>query len=332
MTRLLSFAALAIGLSAGAACAEAADCGDLTIAEMTWGSAGLAAHLDKIVLEEGYGCQVTLVPGDTMPTFTSMNERGEPDLAPEMWVDGVRTALEKAASEGRLIQTVALLSDGGVEGWWIPKFLADANPKIRTVQDALKYPDLFPASDNGRKGAITNCPTGWNCHVTTENLYRALNAEERGFQLVQTRSAAELDGSIAKAFEEKTGWLGYYWAPTATLGKYDMVKLSFNVPHDNMEWNRCTAIPGCEHPKANAYPVSDVQTVVTRRFADEAGVAMEYVQTRTWDNQTVGKVLAWMDEEQATSEDGAKYFLRTYPDIWTKWVPPHVAKKIKASL
>ncbi|MGG2476329.1 glycine betaine ABC transporter substrate-binding protein, partial [Rhizobium sp. BR5] len=25
--------------------------------------------------------------------------------------------------------------------------------------------------------------------------------------------------------EKKQGWLGYYWSPTAILGKYDMVKL-----------------------------------------------------------------------------------------------------------
>ena len=35
-------------------------------------------------------------------------------------------------------------------------------------------------------------------------------------------SAAGLDGSIAKAYENKEPWLGYYWAPTAILGKYPM--------------------------------------------------------------------------------------------------------------
>ena len=55
---------------------------------MNWASAGVAAYVDKIILENGYGCNVTVVTGDTMPTFASMNEKGQPDMAPEFWVKG----------------------------------------------------------------------------------------------------------------------------------------------------------------------------------------------------------------------------------------------------
>ena len=60
-----------------------AKCGDITIANMNWASANFMAEVDKVILEEGYGCNVELVPGSTMPTFTSMQEKGEPDIAPE---------------------------------------------------------------------------------------------------------------------------------------------------------------------------------------------------------------------------------------------------------
>ena len=35
--------------------ASFASCGSLTMAEMNWASAELMAHVDKIILEEGYG-------------------------------------------------------------------------------------------------------------------------------------------------------------------------------------------------------------------------------------------------------------------------------------
>ena len=133
MKKLLASAVFATGLYAFAGSAQA-DCGTVSIAEMNWASAGVAANVDKIILEKGYGCSVDLVTGDTMPTFTSMNEKGQPDVAPELWVNAVRTALDKAVGEGRLIEAAPLLSDGGVEGWWIPKFLSDAHPDIETVQ------------------------------------------------------------------------------------------------------------------------------------------------------------------------------------------------------
>jgi len=101
-----------------------------------------------------------------------------------------------------------------------------------------------------------------------------------GFDLVDTGSAAGLDGSIANAFERETGWLGYYWAPTAILGKYEMVKLSFGVENDKADWDACTAVPDCPDPKVNAYPTSDVYTVVTKAFSEKAGVAMDYMKTR----------------------------------------------------
>ena len=56
------------------------------------------------------------------------------------------------------------------------------------------------------------------------------------------------------------------------------------------------------------------------------------LQTAVGDARTVGKVLAWMDANQGTNEDAAKYFLETYPDMWTKWVSPEVAEKVRAAL
>jgi len=332
MKKLFASTILAAALYALPGAAQAAECGEVTIAEMNWASAGVAAHVDKIILEAGYGCDVTLVTGDTMPTFTSMNEKGEPDVAPEMWVNTAREVLEKAVAEGRLLQLAPILSDGGVEGWWIPKFIADANPEIKTVQQALEHPELFPAPEDPSKGAVINCPAGWSCQISTANLYRALGAKEKGFELIDTGSAAGLDGSIASAFEKKIGWLGYYWAPTAILGKYEMVKLSFGVAHDKAEWDSCTAVADCAAPKVNPYPVSDVFTVVTQSFAEKNPIAIDYFKTRQWDNQTVGQVLAWMDDNQAPNEDAAKHFLATFPDLWMSWVGPDVAAKVKAAL
>lgn len=46
-------------------------------------------------MENGYDCTVNVVSGDTTPTFTSMNEKGQPDMAPEMWVNTLGTPTRK---------------------------------------------------------------------------------------------------------------------------------------------------------------------------------------------------------------------------------------------
>ncbi|PSJ63023.1 ABC transporter substrate-binding protein [Pseudaminobacter soli (ex Li et al. 2025)] len=331
MKHLLASTALALGLLAMGGAANAAECGTVTIANMNWQSAEVLANIDKLILNAGYGCDAQLVVGDTVPTLTSMTEKGQPDIAPEGWVDLLPEVVERGIADKKLVSTVEALSDGGVQGWWIPKYIADAHPDIKTIDDALKHPELFPAPEDSSKGAVYNGPQGWGGTLVTTQLFKAYEGEKAGFVLVDTGSAAGLDGSIAKAYERKEGWMGYYWEPTALLGKYEMVKLEYGVPHDAAEWKRCNTVADCPDPKRNAWPKDRVETLVTTGFADRAGPAMDYLKTRSWPNATVNKLLAWMTDNQATGEEGAKHFIKTGEDIWTKWVSPEVAEKVKAA-
>lgn len=332
MTQKVALLASTLGLLALGAPADAAEtCGEVSIAEMNWASAGLAAWVDKIILEEGYGCTVSLVTGDTMPTFTSMSEKAEPDMAPELWVNAVREPLDAAVAEGKLIIAAQILADGGVEGIWVPTKLAQEHG-IRTLDDALAHPELFPGAEDAAKGAFFGCPSGWACQHIARNQFLGAKAGEKGFVLVDPGSAAGLDGSIAKAFAREEGWLGYYWAPTAILGKYDMTRLDLQAEYDKTRWDSCMVKADCADPQVTEWPSSDVYTVVTSAFAQKAGVAMDYVRARAWTNETVNRMLAWMGDNQATNEDGAYYFLENNADLWGKWVSPEVAAKIKAAL
>ncbi len=332
MKKLLATTFLAAGLLGLGSAASAAECGDVTIANMNWQSAEVLANIDKFILTEGYGCNAELVVGDTVPTITSMIEKGEPDIAPEGWVDLLPDVVNRGLEEGKIVGAALALSDGGVQGWWMPKYIADEHPDIKMIDDVLKHPELFPDPEDPSKGAIYNGPQGWGGTVVTTQLYKAYDAEKAGFTLVDTGSAAGLDGSIAKAYERKEGWVGYYWAPTALLGKYEMVKLDHGVPADPAEWKRCNTVADCPDPKKNDWPKDKVQTLVTKEFADRAGPVMDYLNTRAWQNDVVNELMAWMTDNQASGEEGAKHFLEENEEIWTKWVSPEVAEKVKAAL
>ena len=335
MKRLLATSILATGaavIGSSAALAQDGECGNVTIAEMNWASAGVLAQLDKIILEEGYGCDVELVTGDTVPTFASMSEKGEPDVAPELWINAVRTDLEREVDEGDLVIAAESLADGGVESWWVPKYIIDANPEIKTVSDALERPDLFPAPEDPSKGGVYNCPSGWACQLITGNLFKAHGAGDKGFELIDTGSAAGLDGSIANAFAQEKGWLGYYWAPTSILGKYEMVALDMESEHDKAEWDSCTVKADCADPKVNDWAPAKVFTVVTDDFAEKNAIAMDYLKNRAWKNETVNALLAWQADNQASNEDAAFYFLENNADVWSTWVSADVAEKVKAAL
>ena len=120
-----------------------ANCGKLVIAEQNWASAELMANVDKIILEKGYGCEVELVPGATMPTFTSMNDKGSPDMNPEQWANAVYTPLKKAVSEKRLIIANKAPITGLGEGWWITPGTVKKYPQIKgmTAMEILEHPE-----------------------------------------------------------------------------------------------------------------------------------------------------------------------------------------------
>lgn len=321
----------ALTLCAWAGMASANSCGTITIASMNWQSAELLANIDKLILEKGFGCDAQVIVGDTVPTLTAMAERGKPDIAPEASVAQAPGVVTRALEEKRLVEVSNVLPDGYGNGWWVPRYLIDAHPHIKTIADVLKHPELFPAPEDPSKGAVYNGPQGWGGTVVTAQLFKAYEGAKHGFTLVPTGSGAGLDASMIKAYERKQGWVGFYWEPTALLGKFDMVKLD-SGPHDVVEWERCTSMADCPDPKPNNWPIEQAKTLVTAKFAKRGGSVMEYLQARSMTNAEINKLMSWASENQAPGEDAAWYFLKSSPQIWSQWVSSQTAEKIKKSL
>jgi len=330
--KLLLATPFILGYAAMSPAAHASNCGAVTIASMNWASAELLAEVDKFILQNGYECDASIVLGDTVPTLTSMAEKGKPDVAPESWTSLRPPITQKNIEEGKLLIASKAFTEGGVQGIYVPKFIVDEHPDIKTIADAFKHPELFPDPEDPSKGAWSAGQQGWGGTIIASQYYKAYKGKEAGFNLVDTGSAAGHDGSLIHAYERKKGWIGYYWDPTSLLGRYQMVRLTSGAPFDEAEWDRCNKVEKCPDPKPNEWPADEVNTIVTKSFADRAGAAYSYLKTRSWPNATVSKMLAWMADNQATGEDGAKQFLKKNPDIWTKWVDAGVAEKVKSAL
>ena len=315
-----------------------AKCGKLVIAEQNWASAELMANVDKIILEKGYGCEVELIPGATMPTFTSMDEKGEPDMNPEQWANAVYTPLKKAVSEKRLIIANGAPITGLGEGWWITPGTVKKHPKIKgmTAMEILKHPEWFPSKEDPSKGAFVGCPAGWGCQLANANLFRAFEMEKKGWVLIDPGSAAGLDGTISKAADSGSPWFGYYWNPTSMVGKYGLIPVDFGVKFAGREnWDGCIVKPEqeCANPKPSAWTHSEVNSLVTANFAKTGGKdALKYVKKRTFPGPVMNGMLVYMADNQAKGSDAAIEFLKKHEDVWGKWVSSGAKKKIKAGL
>jgi glycine betaine/proline transport system substrate-binding protein len=336
MKRAFAIAGLTVAMTVGLAWVgeASATCGKVTIAEMNWASAQAAANIDRLILKHGYGCDVETVPGDTVPTMTSMTEKGEPDIAPELWMNSIKPQIAKALKEGRIKIAGDVLENPGTnagESWFIPKYMVDKNPKLATLAGVLANPQLFKDPEDPSKGRFLGCPAGWACQINNENMFKGRGMAAKGWNLVDPGSGAALAGAIAKAVNRGEAVFTYYWAPTALLAKYAMHRLDLGK-HDDAEYKKCTAVKDCPKPKPNSFAVSEIKTVVSAAFAKKATNAYSYLKARSFGPKEFGDILIYMNENKAGGEEAAVYFLKKYPQVWNKWVPADVAAKVKAAL
>jgi glycine betaine/proline transport system substrate-binding protein len=313
--------------------ADAAQCGTdrtIDIAEMTWPSAAALAHIHATILEEGYGCDVEIVAGDTVPTSSSMMTRGTPAIAPELWTSAIEDAWAAAIEEGTVVQLSDAITDGTVEGWFIPEYVQAEHPDLTTAEAVIARPELFPDPEEPSQGRLYSCPPGWACELSTSALFEALDMEE-SWNLFSPGSGGALDASIARAFTREEPILFYYWGPTAILGKYPAVQLE--IGEADMEVYACNTDPDCDEPAGvTAYPSSPAVVGAAAWIQEEAPVVAEYFTKVGLTNAQISELLVYGDENQADAEETAENFLKTKQDVWTKWVPAEVAEKVLAAI
>ena len=313
--------------------AGATTCGTdrtIDIAEMTWPSAAALAHIHATILSTGLGCNVEIVTGDTVPTSTSMLTRGTPAVAPELWTSAIEDAWAKGLADGSVVQLGEAITDGTVEGWFIPRYTQEANPELTTAEAVIARPDLFPDPEDSSQGRLYSCPPGWACELSTTALFEAYAMDDT-WNLFSPGSGGALDASIARAFTREEPILFYYWGPTAILGKYDAVQL--DLGEANPEVYACNTDTDCTEPAGKtAYPSSPAVVGAAAWLQEEAPTVASYFSKVGLTNAQISELLVYGDENKADAAQTAENFLRTKQDVWTKWVPAEVADKVLATL
>lgn len=300
--------------------AQAKNCGEVTITEMDWPSAAFITAVSTFLMEEGYGCSVTKVPSATVPALASVAETGEPHILTELWTNGA-PAYQKLIDAGKIEPLTEVLSDGGQNGWWIPNYLLKEHPVLATLEGIKANPDLVG-------GRFHNSPEGWTNRPINTNIALAADLAGSGIEDFVHGSGETLAASIAAAYADKAPWFGYYWAPTSILGKYPMTMVDIG-PH-SPEGHACNSKQDCATPMVGAYPKSVVTTAVSREFAAENPSVTELMRNVTFTNKMIGSVLSWQEENKASPDETAVYFLTNNSDVWSGWLNSEARGKLVA--
>jgi len=242
--------------------------------------------------------------------LVSVSETGEPDILTEIWTNGA-PAYKGLLESGAIIQVTEVLSDGGVEGFFVPNYLLEKHPELATIEGIAANPELV-----GNR--FHNCPEGWTCLNVSTNLLKAGGLIDAGIENFVHGSGETLAASIAAAHENKEPWFGFYWAPTSVLGKYPMTLVEM-APHDP-EKHTCNITADCATPSMSAFPRSVVVTVLSKEFMAKNSEISNLMTNLSFTNSQMGETLAWVEDNNASYDEGAVYFLTTYKDVWGSWL------------
>jgi glycine betaine/proline transport system substrate-binding protein len=323
MMKSYLYGAAFAALAAPSALLAQEQCGEVTITEMNWDSAAIVTAVSKFLMEQGYGCDVTAVPSDTTPAVTSLSENNEPDIVTELWTNSTGDVYVKLKEEGRIEELGSVLDPGGVEGWWIPTYLVEAHPELATIEGVMANPELVG-------GMFNNCPDGWGCRIANDNLIRAYGMEEAGLEIFNHGSGETLSTSMAAAYQDEQPWFGYYWGPTTPLGKFDMTSVDMGAYDEEAHANNQNV--DTDNPQPSSFPSAPVLTVATKDFVERNPEVAELMSNVSFKTDTMSAVLAWKQDNNASNEEAAVYFLQNNADEWSTWINDSAREKLAALL
>ncbi|MDX1374550.1 MAG: ABC transporter substrate-binding protein [Burkholderiales bacterium] len=320
----------------------AADCEldrPIRFAGNDWASHQFHVAVASHILAQGYGCNVTTVPGTTQPLLNAL-AKGDVDVLMELWKENNVEIWAKMAQSGRAIETQGVSIQGAIQAWWVPRYLVEGDPQrgikaaapgLRSVADLPKYKALFRDPERPSKGRFYNCKLGWNCEKVNSRKLEAYGLLEH-YTNFRAGSGAALDAAIASAYKRGRPIVFYYWGPTWVLGKYDLLRLE-EPPFDAAVWDRLDKAESGAGLEACAYPTIRVTIALNRGFAEAAPNLAQFFDRYRMQDALVNKALVRMRETRdRTGAQAAREFLRRHPEVWKGWVPEEVAARVEASL
>ena len=291
----------------------------LTFADVGWDSAKLNNALAGLIGEIVFGYTWEEVPGST-PIMHEALMQGEVDINLEEWTDNMPTYHEDLEA-GKFTELGINFNDN-YQGFYIPRYVADANPGLKTVKDLANYAHLFPDPEDSSKGIIYGGIPGWEITTIMEKKVEAYGLADL-YNYVIPGSDAALSATMTSAWDKEEPIVAYYWEPTWLLGKYDFVLLE-DDPYN----------PETYQDGIGACPAVTVTVAVSNDFAASNPEYCEFLSKFSMPSATINEALAYMQDNGINDHTEVARWLLTesHPELVDEWLTPEQAEAFRAGL
>lgn len=314
----------------------------LIFAGLNWSSAAVQNEIVKAIFgPNGYGYETDEVAGGTIPLMEALT-KGDVNVNLELWLPNQQAAYEKAKAKGVTREVGDTITTGAWQtAFIIPKYTADANPWLKSVED-LKDPrakDLFKSKLSKGKVGLVTCIPGWECEKVNAKQVAGYGLSDH-VTLINPGSYAALNGEILGAYEKKENIVHYYWGPEALPGKLTGEYGGYVMLEEPPYTKECfDAMAKVEKPEDNtaacAYPLAEVLSVVNKtQITDEnAPELISFLKKYGWTGEEIEVMLSYMADNKLKAPEVAAWALQQDQfSAWKTWVSPEIAAKVLAGL
>jgi len=335
INKVLAVSAISLSLMPALA---SADCGKARLADFDWNSANVHTGIVQFILEHGYGCEVETTRGSTTPIMAAHYD-SQLDVVTELWYDNIVTQYDAVEAEG-IIENIGINTPDSQQAFYVDRNTAEKY-NIKSVLD-MNNPEiaaLFTDPENPDMGRMVSCIGGWTCY-TINHVKQRVYGLDKFYTNFDPGSSGALAAEIAGAFAKDRPIFTYYWAPTALMGKVDLVRLT-EPPYDAACWGAMMDV--VEDIKANGkdvykptcateYKDMSLDKSVLTAWADTHPDETAFLRAYSIPTATVNKLLAFYEgEADGDMELLAMEYLQNNSE-WKSWVSAEVAAKVSGAL
>jgi glycine betaine/proline transport system substrate-binding protein len=301
---------------------EEAPKGTIVFSDLNWTSAQVQNRIAQFIVEHGYGYPTDVIFGGTLPNFVGL-QAGDIHVTLEIWLPNQSIGWEKAIEIGDVVSVGTSLVGDWQSTFVVPKYIADANPDLKTPQDLLKpeYQELFSTPDSRGKARLVACVPTWACSQTNSEQIDTYGLADHLHVLTPGDQSA-MFAEIFAAYEKQEPWLGYMWGTGDPALKLDLVRLQ-EEPYTEECWDT---------GKACAFADSLVLIAVHKSLLPRAPEVIGMLQKWEFSIDLYKSIFQYMDaNEDVEPSDAAEWFLNNNK-IWERWVTPEAAAAVNAAL
>jgi glycine betaine/proline transport system substrate-binding protein len=279
-------------------------CGTVNLAVNAWVGYEADAAVVTYLLKNKLGCDVQQKQIDEQTSWQGFPD-GSVDVILENW--GHDDLKKKYIDTDHVAVEYGETGNKGIIGWYVPPWLAKANPDVLDYKNLNKYADKFKTTESKGKGQLLD---GDPSYVTNdEALVKNLNLN---FTVVYSGSEDALIAAFRQAEQNKTWLIGYFYEPQWFLSQVPLVHVKLPA-----------YTPGCDADTAKVacdYQPYDLDKVVSKKFAESGTAAAELVKNFQWSNEDQNAVAKSIAVDKLKDEDAAKKWVDANPDKVNTWL------------